>query len=51
MVGYKLVGAFGFDYDVIHVSLNGLTDEVTEALEHATLICSPRVFRPNDIVT
>ena len=50
-VGYDLVNPFGLDHDVIHVGLNGSSDEVPETLEHTTLVCSPCVFRPNDIVT
>jgi hypothetical protein len=42
--GHKLVGLFGLDYDVIHVSLNGFTDEFFETLEHTPLVCSPRIF-------
>jgi hypothetical protein len=43
-VYHKLVGLFGLDYDVIHVSFNGLPDEVLETLEHTMLVCKPRVF-------
>jgi hypothetical protein len=50
-VGHELVSLFGLDYDVIHVSLKGVSDEVLETLEHTTLVCSPYVFRLNDIVT
>jgi hypothetical protein len=42
--GHKLAGLFGLDYDVIHVSLNGFTDEFFETLEHTPLVCSPRIF-------
>jgi hypothetical protein len=41
--GHKLAGLFGLDYDVIHVSLNGFTDEFFETLEHTPLVCSPRI--------
>jgi hypothetical protein len=54
MVGHKLVGHFGFDYDVIHISLNSFTDELSKTLEHTPLVCSPLApmfFSPNDIVT
>jgi hypothetical protein len=50
-VHHELVGPFGFDYDVFHISLNGLPDELPETLEHKTLICSPMFFRSNNIVT
>ena len=42
-----MVGAFGFDHDVINVGLNGPPDEVPEAFEHAALV----FFRPNSIET
>jgi len=35
-----LVGLFGLDYDVIHISLNGLPDEVSKAFGHAMLVRS-----------
>ena len=50
-IGYEVVSPFGLDHDVVYVGLNGLPDEVAKTLEHTTLIRSPRVFRPNGIVT
>ena len=43
-IGYEVVSLFGFDHDVIDVGLNGPPDEVPEALEHITLVCSPSVL-------
>ena len=40
-----MVNPFGLDHDVIHVGLNGLSNEITETLEHATLVHSPRVLQ------
>ena len=45
MIGYKVVSSFGLDHDVINVGLNGLPDEVSETLEHTTLVCSPSVLQ------
>ena len=50
-VGYDLASLFGLDHDVIHVGLNGSPDEVSEILEHTTLVHSLTFFRPNGIVT
>jgi hypothetical protein len=44
-VGHELVGLFGLDYDVVHISLNDFTDEVSKTLEHTSLVCSPYVLR------
>ena len=44
-VGYELVSPFGLDHDVVYVGFNGSPDEVLEALEHATLVCSPIVLQ------
>jgi hypothetical protein len=44
-VDHELVGLFGFDYDVIYVSLNGFTDELSKTLEHTLLVRSPWVFQ------
>ena len=44
-VGYDLVNQFGLDHDVIHVGLNGSPDEVSETLEHTTLVHSPCVLQ------
>jgi hypothetical protein len=38
-VDHELVGFFGLDYDVIHVSLDGLSDEITKTFEHTSLVC------------
>ena len=43
-VGYDLVSPFGLDHDVVHIGLNGSPDEVSETLEHTTLVCSPDVL-------
>ena len=43
-VSYDLFNLFGPDHDVIHVGLNGSSDEVPKTLEHTTLVCSPHVF-------
>jgi hypothetical protein len=43
-VGHELVGLFGLDYDVVHVSLASLTDEFFEI--HTSLVCSSYVFEP-----
>jgi hypothetical protein len=40
-----LVGLFGLDYDVIHISLDGSLDEVPETSEHASLYMAPAFFR------
>jgi hypothetical protein len=45
-----LFGPFGFDYNVIHVRLNGPPDEVFEALKHTTLVVAPASFRLNGIM-
>jgi hypothetical protein len=34
-----LIGLFGLDYDVVYVSLDGLSDEITETSEHTSLVC------------
>ena len=44
-VGYDLVSPFGLDHDVTHVGLNGMPDEIPKTLEHAALVCSPRIFQ------
>ena len=44
-ISYEVVGPFGFDHDVINVGLNSPPDEVPEALEHTTLVCSPSVLQ------
>ena len=44
-VGYNLVSLFGLDHDVVHVGLNGSPDEVSETLEHTTLVRSPCVLQ------
>ena len=43
-VSYDLVSPLGLDHNVVHVGLNGLPDEVSEILEHTTLVCSPCVL-------
>ena len=50
-IGDKVVSLFGLNYDVVNVDLNGLPDEVPEAIEHTTLVSGPSVFRPNGIET
>ena len=40
-----MVSSFGFDHDVVNVGLNGPPDEVSEALEHTTLVHSPSVLQ------
>ena len=50
-VGYDLISPFGLDHDVVHVGLNGSPNEPPETFEHTMLVHSPRIFRPNDIVT
>ena len=50
-VGDKVVSSLGLDYDVIDIGLNGSPDEVSETLEHTTMVRSPAFFRPNGIVT
>jgi hypothetical protein len=44
-VSHELVNLFGFDHDVIHVGLDGLSDEIAETLEHASLVRCSRVFQ------
>ena len=44
-IGYEVVSSFGFDHDVINVGLNGPPNDVPEALEHTTLVCSPSILR------
>ena len=39
-----MVGPFGFDHDVVNVSLNGSPDEVSKTFGHATLVHSPSVL-------
>jgi hypothetical protein len=40
-VGYELVSVFRLDYDVIHVCLNGLSNEITKTFKHTLLVgCS-----------
>jgi hypothetical protein len=40
-VSHELPGLFGLDYDVVHVSLDGLSDEIAETFEHTSLVyCS-----------
>jgi hypothetical protein len=41
----QLVGLFGFDYDVIHISLDGSPDEVPKILEHEPLVRGPCVLQ------
>jgi hypothetical protein len=43
-VSHELVGLFELDYDVVHISFNGFTDELSETLEHTSLVCSPDIF-------
>ena len=45
MVIYELVSPFGLDHDVIYIGLNGSPDEVSETLEHTTLVRSPSVLQ------
>jgi hypothetical protein len=40
-----LVNLFGLEYDVIHVSLDGLFDEIIKTLEHTSLVCCSSVFQ------
>ena len=44
-VGYDLVSPFRFDHDVVRIGLNGSPDEVSETLEHTTLVRSPSVLQ------
>jgi hypothetical protein len=44
-VGHELIGLFGLDYDVIHVSLNGLSDEIAKTFEHTSLVCCSSIFQ------
>ena len=44
-VGDQVVSSFGFDYDVIDIGLNGSPDEVSEAIEHTTLVCCPSILQ------
>jgi hypothetical protein len=50
-VDHEMVNLFGLHYDVIHVSLDGLSDEIAETLEHTSLVCGFRVFNPNGMLT
>ena len=43
-IGDKVANPFGLNYDVIDVGLNGSPDEVSEAFEHTSLVCSPSVL-------
>jgi hypothetical protein len=43
-VSHDLVNLFGLDYDVIHVGLDDLSDEITKTLEHTSLVRYSRVF-------
>ena len=43
-VGDELVRPIGLDHDVVYVGLNGSPDEVSETLEHTTLVHSPYVL-------
>jgi hypothetical protein len=43
-VSHELVGLFGLDYNVIHVCLNSLSDEIVETFEHASLVCCCCIF-------
>jgi hypothetical protein len=38
-VGHELVGLLGLDYNVIHVCLDGLSDEIAETFKHTSLVC------------
>ena len=44
-IGDEVVSLFGLNYDVIDVDLNDPPDEVPEAIEHTTLVCSPNVLQ------
>jgi hypothetical protein len=44
-VGHKLVDLFGLDYDVVHVSLDGLSDEIAKTFEHTLLVCCSCVLQ------
>ena len=44
-IGYEVVILFGFDHDVVNIGLNGPPNEIPEALEHTTLVCSPNVLQ------
>ena len=44
-VDYELVNPSRLDHDVVHIGLNGSPDEVSEILEHTTLVCRPYVFQ------
>ena len=44
-VGDKVVSSLGLDYDVIDIGLNGLPDEVSEAIEHTALVSCPSVLQ------
>ena len=44
-VGYDLVSLFGLDNDVVHIGLNSSPDEVSETLEHTTLVHSPCILQ------
>ena len=43
-ISNEVVSLFGFDHDVNNVGLNGPPDEVPEAFEHTTQVCSPKVL-------
>jgi hypothetical protein len=44
-VSHELVSLFGLDYDVVHVSLDGLSDEIAETFEHTLLVCCSCVLQ------
>ena len=43
-IDYDMVSPFGLYHDVVNVGLNGSPDEVSETLEHTTVVRSPYVL-------
>ena len=44
-IGYEVVSLFGLDYNVINIGLNGSPDEVSEAIEHTSLVSCPSILQ------
>ena len=42
---FAKVCSFGLDHDVVYIGLNGPPNEVSEPLEHTTLVRSPCIFQ------
>ena len=43
-IGDKVASPFGLNYDVVDVGLNGLPNEVPEAVEHTVLVSCPSIL-------